>query len=84
MIIDILTNTVSTIFWAVYYVYRNLELLQQLREELGSVVAQGRDKQTSNCFGHSGPVTSGINAECWVRSLTRRSGIARAASRAVS
>ncbi|KID89333.1 cytochrome P450, partial [Metarhizium majus ARSEF 297] len=34
MIIGILTNTVPAIFWAVYYVYRDASLLEELRQEL--------------------------------------------------
>lgn len=37
MIIGILTNTVPTIFWAVYYVYRDATLLQDLREEISKI-----------------------------------------------
>ncbi|CAG8952976.1 hypothetical protein HYFRA_00003166 [Hymenoscyphus fraxineus] len=37
MIIGILTNTVPTIFWAVYYVYRNEKLLAALRNEIGKI-----------------------------------------------
>lgn len=37
MIIGILTNTVPTIFWAVYYVYRDADLLASLRDELSKI-----------------------------------------------
>jgi cytochrome P450 len=40
MIIGILTNTVPTIFWAVYYVYRDPKLLQELRNELSKIAAK--------------------------------------------
>ncbi|KAK0618496.1 cytochrome P450, partial [Bombardia bombarda] len=46
MIIGILTNTVPTIFWAVYYVYRDPSLLAALREELSAIAIKGKDKQT--------------------------------------
>ncbi|KAE8378305.1 cytochrome P450 [Aspergillus bertholletiae] len=37
MIIGILTNTVPTIFWAVYYVYRDADLLAALRDEISQI-----------------------------------------------
>ncbi|KFY03257.1 hypothetical protein O988_01600 [Pseudogymnoascus sp. VKM F-3808] len=37
MIIGILTNTVPTIFWAVYYVYRDADLLASLRNEISKI-----------------------------------------------
>jgi cytochrome P450 len=37
MIIGILTNTVPTIFWAVYYVYSNADLLASLRDEISQI-----------------------------------------------
>ncbi|KAI1138328.1 cytochrome P450 [Hypoxylon sp. FL0543] len=46
MIIGILTNTVPTIFWAVYYVYRDASLLASLREELASIATKGTDAKT--------------------------------------
>ncbi|WQF86395.1 Putative cytochrome P450 [Colletotrichum destructivum] len=46
MIIGILTNTVPTIFWAVYYVYRDPSLLEKLRQEIAAVAIRGTDKKT--------------------------------------
>lgn len=46
MIIGILTNTVPTIFWAVYYVYRDASLLEQLRREIAAIATCGEDDLT--------------------------------------
>lgn len=46
MIIGILTNTVPTIFWAIYYVYSDPSILEKLREEISSVAIAGVDKET--------------------------------------
>jgi len=40
MIIGILTNTVPTMFWAIYYVYRDPELLKSLREALMQIATK--------------------------------------------
>ncbi len=46
MIIGILTNTVPTIFWAIYYVFRDPSLLEKLREEISAIAIRGKDKTT--------------------------------------
>ncbi|KAK1959904.1 cytochrome P450 [Colletotrichum sublineola] len=46
MIIGILTNTVPTIFWAVYYVYRDSSLLEKLRQEISAVAIRGKNEKT--------------------------------------
>lgn len=45
MIIGILTNTVPTIFWAVYYVYRDADLLASLREEISQIATPTESAQ---------------------------------------
>lgn len=48
MIIGILTNTVPTIFWAVYYVYRDPDLLAALREEISKISTPAK-KDDGSC-----------------------------------
>lgn len=45
MIIGILTNTVPTIFWAVYYVYRDANLLASLRDEISQIATPTESAQ---------------------------------------
>ncbi|RJE20947.1 Cytochrome p450 [Aspergillus sclerotialis] len=45
MIIGILTNTVPTIFWAVYYVYRDADLLASLRDEISQIATSMKSTQ---------------------------------------
>ncbi|USP74927.1 uncharacterized protein yc1106_02201 [Curvularia clavata] len=45
MIIGILTNTVPTIFWAVYYIYRDAQLLKDLREEISEFAVKTTNGQ---------------------------------------
>ncbi|KID84407.1 cytochrome P450 [Metarhizium guizhouense ARSEF 977] len=46
MIIGILTNTVPAIFWAVYYVYRDASLPEELRQELMPFSVSSIDSET--------------------------------------
>ncbi|KAM4067571.1 cytochrome p450 [Hirsutella rhossiliensis] len=48
MIIGILTNTVPTIFWAVYYVYRDSALLEKLRQEIAPLAELSIDSETGS------------------------------------